>query len=99
MVEISGAVARRNLLQQLALAQRLGFESHHVHILRDRFQGMEVHVEIRGSQVFHRGEALSVLAALGQLLHQFGRHHLARLVVTGIVFQHFGFEGPVLVDL
>ena len=60
---------------------------------------MEVHIEVGSRQILYSCEALTVLVALGYLLHQSLRHHLACLVVFRIDLQDFRLQNPVFHDL
>ena len=99
MAEIGSAVTRRNLTDQAAAVQGIGFECFDIHIGLLFFQDMIIHIEQGSSQVFDCGKTLSVLAALHDLVDQFLRNDLAGFVMFGIYFQYFRFKYPMFVHL
>ena len=69
MVKICCAVAGRNLTEKTTVNKRLTLKLKKVEIVWNTCQHMIVHVEQRGSHIFHSGETLTILPALVKLLH------------------------------
>ena len=99
MAEIGITVAGFDLRNQAALlVERPAFEDHRV----ERFViggRVDVHVGKRRGDQLRSGETLIEEFAPAQFIDEVFGNHLARAVMHGVLFQHFGFESPVFHDL
>ena len=99
MGEVGNTVSGQYLRGHAALAHLLRLELHHVQFLGHLGEVVQIQVHVGSGKILHGGKALSVLAAGIYLLHQFLGDYLASAVMAGILAEHLGFEGPVLVYL
>ena len=98
MVEICAAVARNYLFDQTHLVADLLFKFGDTYAL---YAGefVPLHVQDTCGAELACGEALVEIGSRLNLFHQLGRDNLASLIVECVGGKHFGFEGPVLVNL
>ena len=98
--KIAGAITRGNVAQgDIGLLQSLFLEVVGVFEWRAGRQRVPLHIELRGGQQFGEVVALVEGFRLLDFGHELRGHGCAGLVVLGVMIEHGGIAGPVLVEL
>lgn len=98
MVEISRAIAGDDFVDQAHFFADLSLECIDVDTL-DAGEFVPLHIKDGSRAEFTGGESLIELGSSNDLVHQLLRDDFSGLVMTGILGEKFGLEGPVLIEL
>ena len=99
MAEIGDTIARIDLTRATALGEFLLLESKNIEVGRNLSEDMEIHIDERCCKILDSSKALSVLAALYDLVDKLHRDGLTCLVVLGIDSENLWLHCPMLIDL